>query len=246
MRLSPEERAANRAVFRAMSLGQKTEYVLAYYKLPLVLLLVAAVAVGSIAHRLLTHKEPVLYVAFANVVPGDELLGTLTEGYLQHEGISPRTSEVTCYQDLYLATDATQQNHQYAYASKLKLMAAVDARQLDIVYMNKEAYDLLSAGGYLLDLQEWLEVADSELLAQANESLTANDVVLDDNRIELELGEADTYEATTVTQVNALRVGTLSTFSNAGFDDEIYLGVLINSPRLEAVRSYLAYLTELS
>ena len=56
MQLSEKERAANRDAFRKMNLAQKAEYIFAYYKLPLVLLLVAVVSLASAAKYFLTHK----------------------------------------------------------------------------------------------------------------------------------------------------------------------------------------------
>ena len=243
MKLSPEEKAANRAAFRTMNLGQKTEYIYAYYKLPLVLALVALVALGSVAQRMLTHKDAYLYVAYVNVVPDAKADTMLTSEYLNHQGQNPRRSEVVCYHDLYLSSDARQQDHQYAYASKLKLLAAVDAEQLDVVLMNQEAYDLLSASGYLLDLRK-TDSDNHALPSQASERLTTNTVVLSDNRVEVELGEADAYEADTVEAANALLVSGLSPFEQFPQDESLYVGIIANTPRLDEALEYLAYLLQ--
>lgn len=152
MRLSEEERAANRAAFKAMGPAQKADYIFAYYKLPLVLALVAVVALGSVAWRAITHKDALLYVAFVNVAPPLDVDEALTSGFVEATGADAGREEVLCYRELYLSNSATVADHQYAYASKLKAMAAVEGHQLDVVLMNREAYDLLSTSGYLLDL----------------------------------------------------------------------------------------------
>ena len=154
MKLPESEREFNRAAFRAMSIPKKADYIFAYYKLPLVLILIAVIAIGSVIHQVVTHKDAVLYAAFLNVIPDEETDATLTQGYLERVGADPARNEVLCYHELYISTDDTIQNHQYAYASKLKLMGAIDGEQLDVVIMNREAYDLLSAWGYLLDLED--------------------------------------------------------------------------------------------
>lgn len=243
MKLSAEEKAANRAAFKAMTVGQKAEYVFAYYKLPLVLALVAAVALGSIAHRLLTHKEPLLYAAYVNVVPNDGVDEVLTGSFVEHQGLNPRKAEVYAYRDLYLTSDASTADHGYAYASKIKLMAAVDAEQLDVVLMNQEAYDLLSASGYLLDLPEACTGALS-LPAKAEALLATNTVVLSDNRIEVELDEADEYVAQTIEATNALEVTELPLFEDFSDDESLYLGIIANTPRLDTVCAYLRYVVE--
>lgn len=238
MMLSPEEKAANRAAFAAMALGQKAEYVFAYYKLPLVLVLVAAVALGNVAHHFLTRKSPLLYVAYVNVVPTEELVTVLSAGFVEAMGANPRISEVVCYRELYLSSEAATSDHQYAYASRLKLMAAVDAEQLDIVLMNGEAYDLLSASGYLLDLTQ---VDQPDAIAGP---LATNTVVLSDNRLELELGEADEYVADAVEAVNALEVTSLPLFTGFSDDEPLYLGIIANTPRLNTAIVYLRYVAE--
>ncbi len=244
MILSPEEKAANRAAFRAMSLPQKAEYVFAYYKLALVLALVAIVALGSGARYLLTHKDPALYFACVNVVPDEDASTSLTTGFIEHLGESPRRTEVVCYPDLYLSSDADSQSHQYAYASKLKLLASIDAEQLDVVLMNQEAYDLLSASGYLLDLGETC-TGDLALPAAEMHRLTTNTIVLSDNMVEVELGEADAYEAETTKAANALMVSDLSPFASLPDDEPLYLGIIGNTPRLQTSVAYLTYVLSL-
>lgn len=240
MILSPEEKAANRAAFRAMSVGKKAEYIFAYYKLPLVLVLVAVVTLCSVLRWVVTHKDAELYVGFVNVVPDEVVESTLTTDFLERQGLSSHRSEIVCYRDLYLSSNANQQEHQYAYASKLKVLAAIDAEQLDVVLMNREAYDLLSASGFLVDLQKTC-VGDLALPAGAGERIETNTVVLSDNSVEVELGEADQYVADTVEAANALSLDDLPLMAGYPEDEEFYLGIIANTPRLETSVAYLAY-----
>ena len=240
MRLPEHEREAHRQAFRAMSLPQKLEYVFAYYKLPLVLVFIAAVALGSVLNYQLTHKEPVLYVAYCNVGLPEEQDQELFDGFLASMGANPKTQESYRYYNLYLSEAEESVDHQYSYASRLKTLAAVDAEELDVVFMNQGAYDLLSASGYLMDLSSTL-AASGTLQAQANDLLTTNVVVLEDNRLEVELNEADTYEAVTQEVPNALDV----TEALGGTDvltGTVYLGIIGNTPRLDTALSFVSYL----
>jgi hypothetical protein len=240
MRLPEHEREAHRQAFRAMSLPQKLEYIFAYYKLPLVLVFIAAVALGSVLNYQLTHKEPVLYVAYCNVGLPDEQDQELFDGFLASMGANPKTQESYRYYNLYLSEAEESVDHQYSYASRLKTLAAVDAEELDVVFMNQGAYDLLSASGYLMDLSSTL-AASGTLQAQANDLLTTNVVVLEDNRLEVELNEADTYEAVTQEVPNALDV----TEALGGTDvltGTVYLGIIGNTPRLDTALSFVSYL----
>ena len=232
MRLSEQERASNRAAFRSMGLAQKAEYIFAYYKLPLVLALIAAVALGTVVSRALTHKDARLYVAFANVVPPAEVETALTTGYLQQSGADPARTEVLCYHELYLSRDANTPDHQYAYASRLKVMAAAEGQQLDAALMNQEAYDLLSAEGYLRDL--------TDTFADSN-ALRSNRVVLASNRVEVDLNETETLQEQSVEQANALEVTDSPLLQGFSGDEPLYLGVITNSPRTDEALAYLAY-----
>ncbi|MCI7574727.1 MAG: hypothetical protein MSS94_08370, partial [Clostridiales bacterium] len=120
----------------------------------------------------------------------------------------------------------------YAYASRMKLLATVNSRQLDLVLMNREAYNLCSASGYLLDLSDILDSA----------CLTANQVILEDNAVEYNLNAAQEYTAVTETVYNALELTQLSAFQKAGFSDSVYIGIIANTPRLPESQDYLNYL----
>ena len=234
MKLSEKEKAARKAAFRAMGPGEKLGYIWDYYKWPILLGLVLLLVLGSVLHRNLTKKEPVVYLALANVALGEDLQRELTEGYLLHAGLDGRRQEVYLYLDLYLSDEADTLNHEYAYASKMKLMGAVSAQKLDLVLMNREAWDLLSRGGYLREL--------SGLPAALVPCLRENQVILSDNSIEYQLGEAETLQIETVTVINAVEINEFPLFSPAGFSEPVYLGLLANSPRPEASLDYLGYL----
>lgn len=239
MKLTKEERAARKASFRGMNLAGKADYIYTYYKLPVLLGLIALYLVCAAAYRQMTKKEAVLYTALVNVSVGDELESRLNEGFISAGGADPRKAEVYLYRGTYLSDDPSAENHAYGYASKLKLMAAIEAKQLDVVLMNKEAYDLCSQKGYLLEFPDLLPDSQYRLL---EENLTTNTVILEDNAIEYALREANRYQAVTEEVPNGIDVSTLPLFQEAGFPDPVYLGVVANSPRLPAVIEYISYL----
>ena len=100
----------------------------------------------------------------------------------------------------------------------MKLLAAASAGQIDLALMNREAYDILSRNGYLMELPELLPASLSPVLEPY---LTAN---------------GDT--------VNALEVSGLPLFQSAGFPETVFLGVVTNCPRLPAAVEYIEYLAE--
>ena len=238
MKLTKEQKAARKAAFRAMTPADKLDYIVSYYKWPILLTVILLLILGSAAHRRLTEKEPVLYLALADVVAGENLENALTAGFLRAEGASPKRQEVYLYRELYLSDEADVLNHEYAYASRMKLMGAIQAQKLDVVLMNREAYDLLSAAGYLLDLRAL--VPDGDPLRAL---LAANDVVVSDNAIEWQLNEADSHERVTESVQNGLVLSDCPLFQTAGFEEDVYAGVIANSPRPAEALRYLQYLS---
>lgn len=242
MRLTREERADRRASFRNMGIADKIKYLYDYYKLPISLAVIALALLCSAVYRQFTKKEVILYSAHVNVSVGDTLESRLNSEFISSTGANPQKAEVYLYRGLYLSEAPSEENHQYMYASRLKIMASIEATQLDVVLMNQEAYDILSHNGYLLELPDFLS-KDVSLNQFLEPYLTSNTVILEDNAVEYHLNEADQYVAITEECVNGIDVSEFSVFSDAGFPDRVYLGVIANSPRLANALQYIEYLT---
>ena len=242
MKLSEREQKERKAAFHQMSFPQKMEYIVAYYKFPIVMGLIGIIVLTSVAYRAATKKEAVLYVGYLNVSAGETANSLLTEDYLRFSGIDPDRKEVYVYSGLYLSDDPAAENHEYSYASRLKLMAAINARELDVVLMNREAYDILSANGYLLDLADTLGHSYPTQAVQLEPYLQTNDVVLEDNAIEYRLNEADEYQAVIQPVVNGINITDAPVPDHFGFSDTVTLGILANSPRVSEGINYAVYL----
>ncbi len=239
MKLTPQERSARREAFRRMNLSGKAEYLFSYYKLPMVLLLIVLYVLGYGVYRARNRKEVLLYAGFCNVAVSGDLEHTLTEGFVINAGNNPQKQTVYVYPDLYLSEDPDPASHEYAYASRLKLQGAIHAKQLDLVLMNREAYDLLSKSGYLMELTPDIFPSDFEI----DGCLTENKVVLQDNELAVLLGEEEEYREDSIVQTNGVDLSRIPLIQHADLTDTVYLGVLPNSPRLDAVTEYLAWLT---
>lgn len=232
MKLSPEERRQRQEGFRQLTPGKKLEHIWLYYKAPILLTILALGILVSGVYRAATKKDPVMYLAYLNVSVGEDMEARLTEDYLTCRGLNPKRTEMRLYRDLYLSDDPAASDHEYAYASRMKLLATINSKQLDFVLMNREAYDLCSASGYLLDLTNLVDSA----------YLTANQVILEDNAVEYNLNEAQEYIVVTKTASNAVELTQLSAFKEAGFSDSVYIGIIANTPRLPECKDYLDYL----
>ena len=233
VKLSEEEKAAHKAAFQAMTPAEKADHIFTYHKWTILLVLLALLIIGSIVHRQLTQKKPVLYLAVINVSLGEDVQKQLTQDFLTETGGDARRQEVYLYRDLYLSEDADALNHEYAYASKVKLTGAISAGKLDLVLMNREAYDIFSRQGYLMEL--------TSLSDALSPYITENEVILSDNSVDYLLGNAEEEKVVTEAVPNSLAVSSLPLFRDAGFDGDLYLAVVSGSPRQEEADAYLRY-----
>lgn len=239
MRGSKKEREANRVAFHNMNAREKLAYIFEYYKLPLFTLTVAVIVLITSAIHEITKKEPVLYLAYVNTAIGETLDTQLTDGFLTYLDSNPRKTTVTVYRDLYISDDASVENHEFAYASKMKIIGAISAKKMDVVLMNREAYDLMSESGFLLDLSS---LEDGALKQQLEPYLVANEVILEDNAIEYRLNEADEYVYESAEFQNGVDVTGLSLFREAGMSGDVYAGIIANTKHPIGSAAFLTYL----
>ena len=224
MRRDETDKVAALEAYRELPFRQKLTHIWLYYKWPILLSLTALVVLGSVIYRITHKKEPVLYLAMI------------------YAGFDAEKQELLVYRDLYLAEETDVTTHRSAYATRIKLMASVEQKQLDLILMSRESYDVLSSQGYLLPVEELLTEAP-ELSEALTPLITENDVTIEDNSIEYQLREAEELVIVTESVGNALRLDTLSLFSGQ-FQDPLYLGVVANTPRRSLCLDYLRYLLE--
>lgn len=236
---SKKEIEAEKKAFKQMTMGEKIDHILAYYKLPVFTVIIALIVLTSTIVTNATKKKPYLYVAYANFTCGETLDEQLTKGYLENIGIDTKKYDIYVYRNLYITDDPSDVDHQYSYASKLKVMGAISARQLDLMFMNKEAYDLMSSSGLLLNLSA---TEDNPCFATLSPYIMSNDVILSDNAVDLELGNAEEYVAETESQKNGIDISSSDTFTSAGIDNDLYIGIIANSRHVEECMQYIACL----
>ncbi len=230
-----------RAAYRQLTFPQKLAHIWLYHKWPIILGLTALIILGSVVYRILTKKDPVLYLAMINVSLNSELEEAVTVGFLNGAGFDADRQEVLLYQDLYLAEDTDETTHRSAYATRIKLMASVEQQQLDLILMSGQSYDILSSQGYLLPMEELLK-EEPELAEALSPFITENEVTIEDNEIEFQLREAEEHVVVTESAANALRLDSFPLFAGQ-FADPLYLGVVANTPRRDVCLNYLRYLS---
>lgn len=222
----------------------KIQYIWDYYKLPIAVICIGLYIVGYIIYGRLTHKDTLLYTALVNVNAGETLTEELGLDYLDYLHANSSKETIELYTGLYLTDDETNQYYEYTYASSTKIVASIDAERLDVVFMDKEAFDAFSQNGYLCNMKEFLMQQAPELYSLLQSSLENNIVILEDNALEADLDPSVSYSAETTELPMALNLSQSDIIKQAGFNDTVYLGIIANTPRTKEIVSYLKYLFE--
>ncbi len=221
---------------------KKLRYLWDYYKLHFVIVCIFLYILGYVLYGHFTQKNNVLYAAFINVAPSDSLTERLSDGFLISRDMDLKKNAFYLYSGLYLTTDESNPYHEYTYASRIKLIAAIDSETLDIALMDQEAFDTFSQNGYLCNMEEFLSEADPELYRNCRELLRENIVILEDNEEEASLGSSIPYSAETEEYPMGLDISQAPLLKEAGFTEPVYLGIIKNTPRKDTVTEYIRYL----
>lgn len=221
---------------------KKVQHILAYYKFLLLVICIFTYFITYNMYRYLTHKDVILYTALVNVVAGEDLTNQLEGDFLDHLGVDTSKNTMKLYTNLYLTDDELSAYHEYTYASRMKILAVLEGKSLDIILMNKEAFDAFSQNGYLYDLEQLFSETDPTLYEQIKADLTNNIVILEDNTNDRILDKSIPYSAVTEEHPFGLDVSQTPFIHQSGFEENVYLGIAANSPRLDIVAEYLKYL----
>lgn len=221
---------------------QKIQYIWDYYKLPIVLFLIVLYIISYTLYGHFSEKETLLYTGLVNISAGEQLTGELSDGFLDSVNADPSETDLKLYTGLYLTDDPEDPDHEYAYASRIKITASIDDERLDVVLMDKKSFDAFSQNGYLCNMEELLQKAASESTEAWKPFLASNTVILEDNAEDLMLDPSLSYEAVTEEYPTGLLVSEKGLFKNAGFQDDVYLGVIKNSPRMDIAVEYIRFL----
>ena len=83
-------KSADLATLRSLHGRKRWEHIWAYYKLPIIGILIVLYIFGYAAYRHFTKKEAVLYVSLVNISAGSDLTGQLTDGFAQYAHLTKK------------------------------------------------------------------------------------------------------------------------------------------------------------
>ena len=226
-----------------MKFGKKIQYIWDYYKFPLVVLCIFLYVIGYFLYGHFTRKDTILYTALVNVSASESLTRQLSTNFIPYIKEDSSKKELQLYTGLYLTDDENNPNHEYTYASRMKILASIDGEQLDVVLMNKESFDAFSQNGYLYNLEELLSNEYPALYEKWKPYLVTNTIILEDNSTDVQLDSSISYQAVTEEAPTGLAISQTGLLHDAGFSDTVYLGIVANTPRADTAVHYIQYLT---
>jgi len=228
--------------FHTAKLRSCLQYLWDYYKLPLAAAAIALYIVLYAVYGHFTHKDTALYAALVNVSVGENLTEELSSCFLTAQDLDPDANTIQLYSGLFLTDDENNIYHEYTYASRLKILASIDAEQMDVALMDKQAFDAFSQNGYLSNINELLAEQAPALHRQLAPYFVTNTVILEDNSKDLLLDDSAIYHAKTQEYPMGLDLSDSPLIQKGGFQETVYLGIIKNSPRMHTVFDYLKYL----
>lgn len=219
---------------------QRVRYLWDYYKLPFVILFILIYIPAFMLYRQITHKDTRLFVGLVNIAANDETNRQLSDDYSAYAQLNPRKENFMLYTGWYITTDKDSPYFDYTYASQLKILAAIDAEQLDVVLLDRESFDAFSQNGYLCNMKELLE--NTSLYPALEPYIVSNVEFVEDNAKDINFDASIEFESVNKEFPMGLELTNSSVFADADYSDTIYLGVLANTPRAEEAIQYITYL----
>ena len=219
----------------------KLQYIWDYYKLQLFLICVLIYVPGYLIYRGATTEYPQLYLAYVNVDAGETLSRHLTDEFIDFLAPKEKRSIVKTTNRLALTENLQQVDASYVYASQMKILSEIENQHLDVVIMNREAFDAFSQNGFLINLKDF---SDDWHLKDLEPFFVENIEILSDNATDVMLDPSVEYHPEITTYPMGIDISDFPVIREAGFPDRVYLGIIANTPRPETAAAYASYLQQ--
>lgn len=216
---------------------KRLQYIWDYYKVPLAASGIILYILIYVIFRFAAGHSTVLYAAAVNVKAENEAIELFAGApdFLTEKKSSGDRAELA--ENLFLVSDPDSEYHEYVYASRLKILASIEAGKLDLVIADRQAMEAFSGQGFLLPLEEIFR-DDKEI----RKYLRSNDVILEDNHLDVLFDESVPYEASTRSDCNAVEITSFPFFSCASESSGVYLGIIANTKRQSEAVKFIRFL----
>ena len=189
----------------------KLRYFYDYYKFHVLAIILLLYFVINITHGLLFRKDIILNIGLVNVNLSDQVSLVISDNFITTLTIDD--AKVQLYDNLYIKNNPTQEEYEITYASHLKLLATINAQQLDIVIMDDSSLNYFSENDFLYSLDE----------LSSNSSLQNHLLTIDDTSSVIEITNSPLM-------------------SKFNFNGNLYLGIIKNCSNKDTVLTFLNYL----
>ena len=215
--------------FKELTAREKIGYLWDYYRLRILLVFFALAVMAGAIHHALNKKNPLLYVGAVNVVLDDTLKAEYSNDYMKREDPEGKSKgEIRFYTGLYLTDDTSSEAFTYSYASRIKILSAIEDHTLDLVLFDQEAFDAFAQSGYLYDLS----TLEKDL----------SGLPLTDNIELIEKGGEEDSSYQTIKYPMGIDLSSLPPFQT--YSGTVYAGIIRNTERLPETIRFLLYLFE--
>lgn len=168
--MARRERSKDEILFKDMTTKQKLSYLKDYWSIPVIIVIVVIVAIGSVIHTARTNVAPIFSVTTVDAV-GDERIHELVDGFAQENEIPIDQISVG---DLSVGK-ASQGAGPYS-TQGMALYVRLQSQNEDIVILPEETFYEYAEYGYFIDLTDVVseEYADKLIVVEQEEEETEN------------------------------------------------------------------------
>jgi len=228
--------------WKQMKPADRASYIWTYYKLPIVIAVIAVCLIIQAVTGYLRRTNDILFTGYANMVIPDDRIDLLTNGYIASIPSHGKRDSVSLTYLGYLSEEPTGLNPQEAFAAQMKVLATIEAGALDVVIMDQTAFDIFSINGFLQDLSS--ADFDQAIPEQLRDKLIKNTVLIESNAAEAQFDPTVELHEVTEEQLLGVDLSGSPLFSDLTEDGNVYAGIITAPARLDESLSYIAYLLD--
>ena len=226
------EKEKEKAAFKKMTFREKLTHINNYYRLPIVIGIIAILIGAWALDHYVIHppKKPSLAIVTAS----SENVNLETEEFQQK--LNELLPELcTDRQEIQVSAMIMKDDeYQTAYYNAQKFMALVAAKSIDVVIGNEDVMKQYAESEYFYNLDEFFTEEEREGL-----EIISCEVTVEYDTLGRPIKNEGPYPL-------LIRIGTPELFqSEFGTNQELYVGIIANSPNPESVKKFVEFLKEL-
>lgn len=147
-----DEFREEREAIRHGTAKQKYQYFKDYYRIPLIIILVALLFLGTLVYQIVSNRDPVFYAVMLNCISPEEHDWLIGE-FADYAGIDTEKNDIQIDTGARFTIDSMDED---SYVTIQRLGAYSSIGQLDVMLGGGDAFAYFAGTGYFLDLRTLL------------------------------------------------------------------------------------------